>query len=284
MRLGERHGRFCAKYRSVVSEERLQKILAACGVSSRRAAERLIAEGRVSVNGKVVRVLGTKADLARDKIELNGERLRVMTLQYYVLHKPRVVMTTLNDPEGRPCIGDYLESIDTHLFPVGRLDFHTSGALLITNDGELSKALLSPHNKVAKTYSVKVLGGVPDRTLATLERGVTLDDGYRTKPALVERVKQDDGHTWLDVTLFEGKNRQIHRMLEALRFKVGRLHRTHFAGVGIEGMAPGRMRPLTSAEITKLKRYINAEPISEPGHKPLARRARKPLTSSKKRP
>jgi 23S rRNA pseudouridine2605 synthase len=237
-----------------LAQERLQKILASAGVASRRAAEKLITAGRVRVNGRIVKELGAKADARRDKIEVDGKRVLAEPLVYYVLNKPRAVVSTLSDPEGRETVKDHLRGIPERVFPVGRLDFHTSGALLFTNDGALAEALLRPKQNVPKKYVVKVRGHLGLRELDALRNGVRLDDGYRTKKAELFVLREEPRTTWLEVTLVEGKNRQIHRMLEAVGRKVTRLSRTAFAGVPIEGLAPGEVRPLRTKEVEKLKK------------------------------
>ena len=239
-------------------EERLQKIIARAGLASRRAAEALIADGRVRVNGKVVREQGIKADAHRDKIEVNGKRVVAEKPVYYVVNKPREMVSTLSDPEGRDTLKDLVKRIPERLFPVGRLDYHTSGALLMTNDGAMSDALLRPKAQVPKVYVVKFKGklGVPE--LSSLRQGVTLEDGYTTKPAEAFVLREEARNTWVQLTLTEGKNRQIHRMGDAIRRRVMRLSRLSFAGVSTDGLAPGEIRPLKKKELEKLKKnYLN---------------------------
>ncbi len=235
-------------------EERLQKILARGGVASRRAAEELITSGRVRVNGTVVRELGTRADPSRDRIEVDGRQVAREQHVYYLVHKPRGMVTTLRDPEDRPSLTSLLAKIPERVYPVGRLDFHTSGALLLTNDGDLAQALLHPSRAVPKTYVVKLSIEADEAFLSALERGVTLDDGYRTQPARVEHLRDEDGKSWLQITITEGKNRQIHRMAEALGARVMRLSRVSFAGLSTEGLRPGDVRPLDRDEIGHLRR------------------------------
>lgn len=237
-----------------MSEERLQKILARAGVASRRAAETLIREGRVRVNGRVVTELGTRADPVKDKVEVDGKRVVSEHPVYYVLHKPREVVTTLDDPEGRESIADLVKRIPQRVYPVGRLDYHTSGVLLLTNDGELAQSLLHPRKRVPKTYIAKLRGKVPLAALGVLRNGVVLDDGKRTAPAELFVTREERGNTWLQITITEGKNRQIHRMAEAVGLRVMRLTRVAFAGVTLEGLPPGRYRELSGDELRKLKR------------------------------
>lgn len=238
--------------------ERLQKILARAGVASRRAAETMITEGRVRVNGRVVRELGTRADPDKDKVELardgtRWERLLAEKSVYVVLHKPRGVVATLSDPEGRPTVGDILSTLGVRLFPIGRLDFATSGVLLATNDGDFANALLHPRGGVPKRYVVKCVGKMQDADLDRWRRGVELEDG-KTLPADVELLRHEDDKTWFELTIREGRNQQIRRMGEATGFRVMRLARTSFAGVTSEGLPPGRWRYLTRQELVQLKK------------------------------
>jgi 23S rRNA pseudouridine2605 synthase len=237
-----------------MSEERLQKILARAGVASRRAAEQLITSGRVRVNGKEVAELGARADPERDRIDVDGQPIAREQSVYYLVHKPRGMVTTLRDPEDRPSLSTLLDKIPERVYPVGRLDFHTSGALLLTNDGDLAQALLHPSRAVPKTYVAKLASEVDDAMLGALERGVTLDDGYRTQPARVEHLRDEEGKSWLQITITEGKNRQIHRMVEALGTRVMRLSRISFAGLSTEDLRPGDLRSLTPAELAMLRR------------------------------
>jgi 23S rRNA pseudouridine2605 synthase len=240
-----------------MAKERLQKILAHAGVASRRQAEAMIAGGRVRVNGRIASELGTKADPRKDKIEVDGKRITREEAVYYVLHKPRGVVSTLKDPQGRKTIRDLVAGIPERVFPVGRLDYHTSGALLLTNDGELAEALLKPKRNVPKTYIVKMQGHLEIAELDALRNGVVLDDGYKTKPAELFVVRQEERHTWLQITLTEGKNRQIHRMGDAIGHPVRRLARVSFAELDTDGLRPGKYRPLRAKELTRLKkRYL----------------------------
>ncbi|MGD8858941.1 MAG: pseudouridine synthase [Myxococcales bacterium] len=234
--------------------ERLQKILAHAGVASRRAAEQLITDGRVRVNGRRITELGAKADPVKDKIEVNGKRVVAEKPVYYVLNKPREVVTTLDDPEGRETVGKLMRKVAERVYPVGRLDYHTSGVLLMTNDGDMAQALLHPTRQVPKTYVAKIRGAIPLPALEQLRKGVVLDTGERTRKAEVFVVNEERGNTWVQLTITEGKNRQIHRMFEALGHRVMRLSRTAFAGIDVEGMPPGAYRQLTRDELRKLKR------------------------------
>jgi 23S rRNA pseudouridine2605 synthase len=247
-----------------MASQRLQKILAQAGVASRRSAERLITDGRVRVNGRIVSELGARANPVRDRVEVDGRRLVAEKPVYYLMHKPRGVVTTLDDPEGRKSVKDLLRNVPERVFPVGRLDFQTSGALLLTNDGAMAQSLLHPTRRVPKTYHAKVEGQLDAKRLDLLRTGVSLDDGERTAPADVDIVRQDDRHTFIDVTIAEGKNRQIHRMLDAVGRVVLRLTRTSFAGLPLEGLRAGQMRPLTTGELNDLKqKYLNPSKLRD---------------------
>jgi 23S rRNA pseudouridine2605 synthase len=241
-----------------MSTERLQKLLARAGIASRRAAERLIADGRVRVNGKITKELGSKADPRKDRIEIDGRRLVDEKPAYYLLHKPREMVTTLSDPEGRATVADIMKRVPERVFPVGRLDYHTSGALLLTNDGEMAQALLHPKKLVPKTYIAKFKGDLSLPNLQALREGIVLDDGQKTRKADLFVVNVEAGNTWLQITITEGKNRQIHRMGEAIGHRVMRLSRIAFAGITTEGLRPNEFRPLSAAEVNDLKKdYLN---------------------------
>jgi len=233
-------------------QERLQKIISRAGVASRRAGEELILAGRVRVNGHVVRELGTKADLGADTIEVDGRRLVPEAARYLVLHKPRGVVSTLSDPEGRPTVAGLLEGAGTRLYPVGRLDFATSGVLLITNDGDFANGLLHPRGGVPKTYVVKTRGVMTEAELERWATGVQLEDG-KTLPADIHFLRHEEGKTWFELTLREGKNQQIRRMGEATGFPVMRLARLSFAGITSEGLRPGQWRSLGLEELLALR-------------------------------
>ena len=240
-----------------MASERLQKILARAGVASRRAAESVIVAGRVRVNGQIVNELGAKADLVRDRVEVDGRKLVAEPRVVVLLHKPKGTVTTANDPEGRPTVTEYVRTIPLRLYPVGRLDFQTSGALLLTNDGEMSATLLHPRRHVPKTYLVKVQGEMQKDDVERWRQGVALDDGP-TQPATVAVMDQKEGATWMHVTLTEGRNQQIRRMGEATGFPVMRLTRLQFAGIGIEGMHAGQWRFLTPDELRTLSTTFGA--------------------------
>jgi len=236
-----------------MARERLQKIIARAGLASRRAAERLIREGHVTVNGQRVDELGAQADPDTDRVEVDGRRVTAQRLAYLVLHKPRACVSTLHDPQGRRTVAQLVASVPARLFPVGRLDYATSGVLLLTNDGELTQALLHPRKKVPKIYVAKLDREITNPALERLRDGVQLDDGP-TLPAEVHVMRLAEGKSWLRITLYEGRNQQIRRMAEAVGMRVMRLARISFAGVEGEGLRPGQWRPLSVDEMRALKR------------------------------
>jgi 23S rRNA pseudouridine2605 synthase len=256
-----------------MAQERLQKLLAQAGVASRRAAEKMISEGRVRVNGQVVRELGAKADLATDEIEVGGfGKLKREPLVYIALHKPAKVVSTVSDPEGRTTVLDVInesravgkrrfEGELPRVYPVGRLDFDAEGLLLLTNDGELTNKLTHPRHHVPKTYMVKVRGHPDEKALERLRRGVRLrnDDGTLsskpTGPAEVRLVKTGASNSWLELTIFEGKNHQVKRMCEAVGHFANRLVRIDFGGIPLDPLPAGAWRFLTPDELGRLRRW-----------------------------
>jgi 23S rRNA pseudouridine2605 synthase len=234
--------------------ERLQKVLAHAGIASRRASERLIVEGRVTVNGSVVADLGVKVDPDRDAIKVDGKRVGASPSHrtYLALNKPRGVVTTMSDPEGRPTVKDLLRGIRARVYPVGRLDYDSEGLLLLTDDGTLARDLMHPSSGVEKTYLAKVKGQPDPEVLARLSRGIPLD-GKRTGPAKV-RLLRRGGNAWLEIVIAEGRNRQVRRMLYAVGHPVQRLRRISYGGVTIGRLPVGSVRPLADAEVALLKR------------------------------
>ncbi len=260
-----------------MAQERLQKILARAGVASRRAAEEIVLAGRVRVNGKVVDVLGATANPMDDKIELDGRRILAETATYIVFHKPRGIVTTLSDPEGRPTVADYVKDLPARVYPVGRLDFATSGVLLLTNDGDFSNGLLHPKKAVAKTYVVKVQGVMDDADIDRWRKGVKLEDGTVTRPAEMMVLRHETDKTWFELTIHEGKNQQIRRMGESTGFRVMRLARVSFAGITAEGLRPGMWRLLTREELQAMKKELGV-PKRIPSGEALSRMAVKANT------
>jgi 23S rRNA pseudouridine2605 synthase len=233
--------------------DRLQKILARGGIAARRKAEELIVAGRVRVDGRVVTELGTKADSRKQRIEVDGKRVIKEPLVYVLLHKPRDIVCTASDPEGRPTVTSLVKGLTMRLTPIGRLDYATSGVLLLSNDGDFAMGLLHPKRAVKKIYVAKVQGEVSDVALARFKQSIVID-GKPTKPIDVRILRVENRKTWLELTLEEGKNRQIRRLGEAIGYQVMRLVRTHFAGLTIEGLRPGEYRMLTTSELRDLQK------------------------------
>lgn len=236
-----------------MSAERLQKFLARAGIASRRHAEELILAGRVRVAGRIVTELGTKIDPKRDRIDVDDKRVVADTPVYIVLHKPRGVMCTMSDPEGRPTVADLVRNVGTRVVPVGRLDFQTSGVLLFTNDGDFAAGLSHPSKQVEKVYVVKVQGKLDDTLVDRFRESIVID-GRATTPAEVRRLRIENAKTWVEVTLREGRNRQVRRLGESAGFIVMRLARTAYAGITADGLRPGEWRPLTLDELKDLKK------------------------------
>jgi 23S rRNA pseudouridine2605 synthase len=229
---------------------RLNAYLARAGVASRRKADDLIKAGRVTVNGEPGR-LNTFVE-SRDRVEVDGRPVAKQRLTHLLLHKPAGVVTTARDPQGRPTVVELVPD-DPRVVPVGRLDADTTGALLLTNDGELAHRLAHPRYGVEKTYVVEVEGDPDGDALARLERGVELEDGV-TAPARARRLRGGV----VELTIHEGRNRQVKRMLAAVGHPVLRLHRSAYAGLGVDGLAPGEWRPLAPGEVSRLRHDFHA--------------------------
>ena len=236
---------------------RLQKVIAASGVASRRAAETMIREGRVTVNGKVVRVLGTCIDPSKDHVKIDGRHLQPTEPEVFVLlHKPPGYVTTMSDPHGRPTIADLVEKVKVRVFPVGRLDYDTEGLLLLTNHGEVAQACVHPRYHVPKTYLVKVSGVCTDEEIRNLQEGITLDDGM-TAPAVVRKSGKAKANSWLELTIHEGRKHQIKRMLEALGHRVMRIKRIRFGPLVLGDLPVGVCRFATDAEANALRAIVH---------------------------
>lgn len=237
--------------------ERLQKLISQAGLASRRAAETMITEGRVKVNGKVVSELGQKADLTRDTIIVDGKKIEREPLQYFLFNKPKGGITTLSDPEGRTTVLEYFKKEKVRLYPVGRLDLNTEGLLLLTNDGDLTNRLEHPSSEVEKEYEIKIKGRVPDKMLTAFREGVPLEDGI-TAPAKVSEAVFDvkTGLSTIVLTIHEGRNRQVRRMCEHFGFRVHNLKRTRYATLTLQGVKRGSYRALTANEISDLKAQV----------------------------
>lgn len=238
--------------------QRLQKILAQAGYGSRRACEQLILQGRVRVNGQVVTQLGTQADPQTDVIEVDGKRVQLPEKHTYILlHKPAGVVTTRRDAHAARTVIDLLQGVSAPVFPVGRLDADTTGALLLTDDGELAYRLMHPRYGVPKTYLAEVRGEVGEEALRRLREGVQLEDGM-TAPAQVQRVRYTDERktTLLRLTIHEGRKRQVKRMCQAVGHPVVRLHRERFGPLVLRNLPAGAWRHLTEEEVTALRRAV----------------------------
>jgi len=232
--------------------ERLQKLIAAAGLSSRREAERWIEQGRVTLNGRLAK-LGDQADPERDRIEVDGKRLKAAEQHVYLmLNKPVGYVTTAKDPEGRPTVLKLLRGSGARVFPVGRLDLNSEGLLLMTNDGELANRIMHPRNEVSKAYQVKVRGQLSSEAKLALEEGIELEDG-KSAPARVANIRETRGHCWFELTIHEGRNRIVRRMCDALGYQVARLIRTRIDFLQLGSLRPGQFRKLTDAEVKRLK-------------------------------
>lgn len=236
-----------------MAEERLQKILRSAGITSRRKAEALILAGRVRVDGQIVTELGSKANPRRAKVELDGQRVRAEPFCYGVMHKPRGMLSTLSDPEGRATANDILRQVGVRVVPIGRLDFNTSGALLFTNDGDFAQALSHASGKVPKVYAAKVQQIVDESTLAKWAEAIDIE-GSMTRPANIRILRREGEKTWLEVTLVEGKNRQVRRLGDHAKTPVVRLSRLSHANINAEGLRPGQWRLLSVDELKTLKK------------------------------
>jgi 23S rRNA pseudouridine2605 synthase len=258
-----------------MAAERLQKILAHAGVASRRSAEALIESGHVTVNGKVIRELGSKADIDEDVIQVDGRTIReTQEKVYYVLYKPAGTVTTLSDPEGRPTITTYLQHVPERVYPVGRLDYDVEGALIVTNDGDLAFSMMHPRFGVRRTYLAKV-HGVPTREqIERLRSGVRLEDG-RARALEAEIQSRTPRNTWVRVVVAEGRQHLVKRLMEAVGAPVQKLHRADYGGIGVAGMRPGELRELTRAEVALLRAQSAKKPDANPRSGPVALPARR---------
>lgn len=237
-------------------EKRIQKILSELGITSRRKAEKLILEGKVTVNG-VIATIGMKADPERDYIKVNGNLItgfkKSIKKVYLMFNKPRGVVTTLFDPEGRTTIKDFLKGLKYRVFPVGRLDYDSEGLLLLTNDGNFANAVMHPSRKISKTYLVKVKGILGLEEVEKLQKGIKLEDGM-TSLSTVKTIRKGEANSWLEVTIYEGKKRQIRRMFEKIGHPVLKLKRIRIDGVELGNLEPGVYRYLSIDEINRIKK------------------------------
>jgi 23S rRNA pseudouridine2605 synthase len=260
--------------------ERLQKIIAHAGFASRREAETMIREGRVTVNGRVVTELGSRAHAGHDHIKVDGKLItRAEPHRYILLYKPKEVMTTVEDPQGRRTVIDLVRGVRERIYPVGRLDFHSEGLVLLTNDGELAFKVSHPTNGSVKTYHVKVRGVPEQRLIDKLQRGITLD-GKRTLPCDIARVKttgktEDEGNSWFEVKLREGRTQQIRKMFQAIGHPVSKLKRVAIGPISDPKLTPGVWRELSKQEV---KMLATMQDLKKPAKR---RTAARPATRAK---
>jgi 23S rRNA pseudouridine2605 synthase len=277
-----------------MAAERLQKIIAAAGIASRRKAEEMIAQGRVSVNGHTITELGSKADPDADHIKVDGKPLRGAERHVYLLlNKPKGYVTTVSDPEGRPTVMDLVKNVSARIYPVGRLDWSSEGLLLLTNDGDLASKLTRAASHVPKTYLVKITGRATEEEVEKLRRGIRIGarpdaplprPGRRktgppgasrdrerifTAPAQI-RLTKDAANPWYEVTLIEGKNRQIRRMFEEIGHHVEKIKRVRYGPLALD-LEPGQARELTLAEVNALRKSVRERTARPPQHKAVRR-------------
>lgn len=232
---------------------RLQKYLASCGVASRRHAEQMIAEGLIQVNGQTITEMGFQVS-EEDEVRVRGEVVKPEEQKHYVLyHKPMGEVTTVSDDKGRETVMDHFRDYPVRLYPIGRLDYDSEGLLLLTNDGDLAAKLTHPRHEVDKTYLARVTGKVSVEAVHRLRVGVTLEDGFRTSPAKVRVIREEAFASAVLITIHEGHNRQVRRMMEAVGHRVLLLRRVRFGPIDIKGVAKGTWRELTDEEVKALK-------------------------------
>src|SRR5947209_11128681 len=269
--------------------ERLQKIIAHAGFASRREAESMIRDGRVTVNGRVVTELGSKADSERDHIKVDGKLItRSETHRYILLYKPKEVMTTVEDPQGRRTVIDLVRGVRERIYPVGRLDFHSEGLVLLTNDGDLAYKVSHPTHGSVKIYNVKVRGVPDERLVDKLRRGITLE-GKRTLPCQIERIKttgktEDQGNSWFEVKLREGRTQQIRKMFQALGHPVSKLRRVAIGPISDPKLTPGVWRELTKQEVKMLETMKEPKKIAKPRRTAARPASRKKPAAAKRTP
>ncbi len=237
-----------------MAQERLQKFLSECSVASRRKAEELIRQGRVRVNGRVAQI-GDKVDPKKDDVTVNGKKVTVVKQKYYImLNKPRGYVTTMSDELGRKCVRELVEDVGAAVYPVGRLDRDSEGLLLLTNDGEFANAVMHPRKHVPKTYRVTVRSSINDAQIEKLESGVDIEgDGRNTLPANVKVIEKSAGRSVLEITIYEGRNRQIRKMCEQVSLDVIRLKRNAIGSVKLGMLKVGKWRELTDDEVHRLQ-------------------------------
>ena len=236
--------------------ERLQKVIAQAGIASRRKAEELILEGKVKVNGEVIKELGTKVSES-DKVEVNNKPIEKETKEYYLLNKPRGVITTTNDEHGRKTVTDLIET-SARIYPVGRLDYDTTEAILLTNDGEFANILMHPSNKIDKVYLAKLEGIIKGEQINALKNGIMLDDVLvKASRVKLKKVNQENSTSMVEITIHEGKNHQVKRMFESVGFHVEKLTRERIGIFDIKNLKSGQYRKLTPKEVQIVYSYKN---------------------------
>ena len=245
-------------------QQRLQKLIAAAGIASRRHAEELITSGKVTINGKVTTELGTKADPAKDHIKVNGKLINPLLSGqqkvYVLLNKPRGYLSSVSDPEGRPLVTEILPPSLGRIYPVGRLDFNTEGLLLLTNDGDFTNFVTAARNRVEKVYEAKVKGVPPEAAIERLRRGVVLDDGTRTAPAKIKLLDETSTNSWFEISLHQGRNQQIRRMFDLIGYSVIKLRRVRIGFLVDEKLKTGYWRLLSETEVKRLMKKRNDQP------------------------
>ena len=239
-------------------EQRLQKLIAAAGIASRRHAEELITSGKVTINGRVTTELGTKADPAKDHIKVSGKLINPLLSRqqkvYVLLNKPRGYLSSVSDPEGRPLVTELLPPSLGRVYPVGRLDFNTEGLLLLKNDGDFTNFITAARNRVEKVYEAKVKGVPPEGAIERLRRGVVLDDGTRTTPAKIKLLDETNTNSWFEISLHQGRNQQIRRMFDLIGYSVVKLRRVRIGFLVDEKLKTGYWRLLSDVEVKRLTR------------------------------
>lgn len=257
-------------------EQRLQKLIAAAGIASRRHAEELITSGKVSINGKVITELGTKADPDKDHIKVNGKlinpQLKAREKTYVLLNKPRGYLSSVSDQEGRPLVVELLPPQLGKLHPVGRLDFNTEGLLLLTNDGDFTNYVTAAKNRVEKVYEVKIKGVPTEGSIARLRRGVTFEDGTRTAPAQIKLLQETDTNAWYQVSLHQGRNQQVRRMFELIGHSVIKLRRVKIGFLTDDNLKPGYWRLLSPVEVKRMMKRNDVRKAVRPRGAPTKNR------------